>query len=427
LLPAANRAAAARAPLKSVAIVPILSVEHGAPVPGPLVSTPGKEGSVSLDIKRVLKEMITRGASDLHLKVATPPNLRINGALVMLDVPPPTVQDMVAVAQQILTPAQRELFEKTREIDFAFGVPGVARFRANFYVQRGSIAMVFRHVPVDIRTLEDLGLPLVLRELALKPRGMILVTGTVGSGKSTTLASLVDIINTESSAHVITIEDPIEFLHKDKKSLISQREVGADTTSYGDALRHVLRQDPDCILIGEIRDADSMKVALTAADTGHLVLSTMHTTDATQTISRIISFFPPHQHQEIRYLVASTLQAVISQRLVADPQGERRYPAVEVMINTSTIREYIREPEKTVLIRQAIQEGFVQYQMQTFDQSLMQLYKQGKITLDSAMHASSNPHEFMLRVKGIQASSDKTWERFETGGGVPAEVPEGLR
>lgn len=378
---------------------------------------------MSLDIKNILKEMINRGASDLHLKVASPPNLRVNGSLVMLDLPAPTIQDMIAVAQQILTPAQREQFEKTREIDFAFGVPGVARFRANFYVQRGSIAMVFRHVPVDIFTLEELDLPPVLRDLAMKPRGMILVTGTVGSGKSTTLASLVDIINNECASHVITIEDPIEFLHKDKRSIISQREIGADTGSYAEALKHILRQDPDVILIGEIRDADSMKIALTAADTGHLVLSTMHTIDATQTVSRIISFFPPHQHQEIRYLLASTLQAVVSQRLVADPQGERRYPAVEVMINTSTIRDYIREPEKTVLIRQAIQEGFVQYQMQTFDQSLMQLYKQGKISLESAMQASSNPHEFSLRLKGIQASSDTTWERFEQVAGVPSGLP----
>jgi twitching motility protein PilT len=382
---------------------------------------------VSLDIKRILKEMIDRGASDLHLKVASPPILRINGTLTMLDLQPPAVQDMVAVAQQILTPAQREQFEKTREIDFAFGVPGIARFRANFYVQRGSIAMVFRHVPVEIKTLEQLGLPPVLRDLSLKPRGLILVTGTVGSGKSTTLASMVDIINTECHSHVITIEDPIEFLHRDKQSIVSQREVGADTGSYADALRYILRQDPDAILIGEIRDAESMKVALTAADTGHLVLSTMHTIDATQTISRIISFFPPHQHQEIRYLLASTMQAVISQRLVADPRGEQRHAAVEVMIATSTIRDYIREPEKTALIRQAIQEGFVQYRMQTFDQSLMQLYKQGRISLETATRASTNPHEFELRIKGIQASSDTTWERFEQGDGVPAGIPEGLQ
>jgi twitching motility protein PilT len=366
-----------------------------------------------MDIKQILQEMIDRGASDLHLKVSAPPTLRINGRLVPVDSPEPSVQDLIGIAQQILTPAQREVFESTREIDFAFGVPGLARFRANFYVQRGSMAMVFRHVPVQIRTLEDLHLPAVIRDLAMRPRGLILVTGTVGCGKSTTLATIVDIINTETSSHVITIEDPIEFLHYDKNSIISQREIGSDTGSYPEALRHILRQDPDAILIGEIRDSDTMQVALTAADTGHLVLSTLHTIDAGQTINRIISFFPPHQHQEIRFLLASTLQAVISQRLVTDPTGQHRYPAVEVMINTSTISEYIRDPEKTVLIRQAIQEGFVQYQMQTFDQALMQLFKEKKISLEAAKQASSNPHEFLLRVKGIQASSDTTWDRFE--------------
>ncbi len=373
-----------------------------------------------MDIKKILKEMINRGASDLHLKVATPPVLRINGTLVMAEYDPPSVQDMVAMAQQILTPAQRETFENTREIDFAFGVPGVARFRANFYVQRGSVAMVFRHVPVEIKSPEALGLPPVVKTLAMKPRGLILITGTVGSGKSTTLASIVDIINRDSARHVITIEDPIEFLHRDRKSIISQREIGCDTGSYAEALKHVLRQDPDVILIGEIRDAESMKIALTAADTGHLVLSTMHTIDATQTISRIISFFPPHQHQEIRFLLASTLQSVVSQRLVADSEGLNRFVAAEILIATSTIRDYIREPEKTVMIRQAIQEGFVQYQMQTFDQSLMQLYKEGKVSLEDATHNSSNPHEFALRVKGIQGSSDTTWERFE-GSNEPAK------
>jgi len=366
-----------------------------------------------MDIKKILKEMIARGASDLHLKVASPPVYRINGTLVFADYEAPNVEQMATVAKQILSPSQREVFESTREIDFAFGVPGIARFRANFYVQRGSVAMVFRHVPVDIKTIDELGLPPVVKELAVRPRGLMLVTGTVGSGKSTTLASIVDIINRECSRHVITIEDPIEFLHRDQKSIISQREIGCDTGSYAEALKHVLRQDPDAILIGEIRDAESMKIALTAADTGHLVLSTMHTIDATQTISRIISFFPPHQQQEIRYLLAATMQSVISQRLVADADGLTRYPACEVMINTSTIKEYIRDAEKTVMIRQAIQEGFIQYQMQTFDQSLMQLYKEKKITIEVATKASSNPHEFMLRVKGIQASSDTTWDRFE--------------
>jgi twitching motility protein PilT len=377
-----------------------------------------------MEIKKILKEMIARGASDLHIKVATPPVFRINGSLVFADYEPPTMADMTAMTQQILSPTQREIFEATREIDFAFGVPGVARFRANFYVQRGTVAMVFRHVPVEIRNPDDLGLPEVVKQLGLKSRGLILVTGTVGSGKSTTLASIVDIINRECSRHVITIEDPIEFLHRDNKSIISQREIGCDTSTYSDALRHVLRQDPDVILIGEIRDAESMKIALTAADTGHLVLSTMHTIDATQTVSRIISFFPPHQHQEIRYLLASTLNAVISQRLVADADGLTRYPACEIMINTSTIKEYIREPEKTVMIQQAIEEGFIQYQMQTFDQSLMQLYREKKISLEAATRASSNPHEFMLRIKGIKGNSENNWERFETTPQESAPEPE---
>ncbi|RKZ14229.1 type IV pili twitching motility protein PilT [bacterium] len=366
-----------------------------------------------MDLKKTLKEMIDRGASDLHIKASTPPVLRINGTLVKSSEEAPTVQDMAVMAQKVLTPAQRKEFEDTKEIDFAFGVPGVARFRANFYVQRGSVAMVFRHVPVEIHSPEELDLPPIVSELALSARGLILVTGTVGSGKSTTLAAIVNIINEQTARHVITIEDPIEFLHKDKNSIISQREIGSDTATYDAALKHVLRQDPDVILIGEIRDSESMKIALTASDTGHLVLSTLHTTDATQTISRIISFFPPHQHQEIRYLLSNTLRSVISQRLIADADGLQRFPACEVMINTGTVKEYIQTPEKTSLIRQAIQDGFVQHQMQTFDQSLMQLYKANKITLDAAMEASSNPHEFELRIRGIQASSDTSWDAFE--------------
>ena len=372
-----------------------------------------------MEIKPILQAMIEHKASDLHLKVGVKPILRVNGRLLAVDFAAPGPKDMIQIAQQILTPAQREIFESTREIDFAFGVPGLARFRANFYVQRGTIAMVFRHVPVEIQDFDSLRLPAAVKELSTRRRGLILVTGTVGSGKSTTLAAMVDIINSTQPSNIITIEDPIEFLHRDKMSIINQREVGTDTGSFAEALRHILRQDPDAILIGEIRDADSMKVALTAADTGHLVLSTLHPIDTTQTISRIISFFPPHQHQEIRYLLASTLQAIISQRLIPDITGTRRYPAVEVMINTSTIREYIVDPEKTVMIRQAIQDGFVQYQMQTFDQALMGLYREKIISLEEALKASSNPHEFALRVKGIQASSDVSWDRFEAP--APAE------
>ena len=369
---------------------------------------------MAVNIKDVLQRMIEVGASDLHLKVGVHPTVRVNGRLEQMDdfdIPVP--RDMQQIVEQVLTPVQLEVFETTREVDFAFGVPGLARFRANFYVQRGSVAMVYRHVPVEILPLEELGLPSVARDLALKPRGLILVTGTVGSGKSTTLAGMINTINSEMPLNIITIEDPIEFLHRDKQSIVNQREVGTDTANFMEALRHILRQDPNVILIGEIRDAETMKTALTAADTGHLVFSTLHTIDAPQTIQRIISFFPPHQHEEIRLLLANTLKGVISQRLIRRADGEGRVPAVEVMVTTSTIQEYIADSTKTHMIADAIAEGYVAYQMQTFDQSLMSLFRQEIITLDEAMRASSNPHEFSLRVKGIHGASDSNWDRFE--------------
>jgi twitching motility protein PilT len=365
-------------------------------------------------IKQLLEQVVQMGASDLHVKAGIPPTVRVHGKLQQLGFPAPTPKDTEETAKQILTPSQRETFEKTREIDFAFGVTGLARFRANFYVQRNTIAMVFRHVPVTIRSVEELNLPAVIGELALRPRGLILVTGTVGSGKSTTLAAMVKMINQTMNASIITIEDPIEFLHRDEKSIVNQREVGSDTVSYHEALRHILRQDPDVILIGEIRDQETMEIALKAADTGHLVLSTLHTGDATQTVSRVITFFPPHQHQEIRYLLAATLQAVVCQRLLPRADSTGMVPAVEVMLTTGSIRECIINPEKTPLIAQFIREGVVQHKMQAFDQSLMQLYQSGMVTFEEALHASSNPHELVMRLKGIQASSDKTWDGFET-------------
>jgi twitching motility protein PilT len=365
-----------------------------------------------MNIKKILEMMISQNGSDLHLKAGLQPVIRIDGKLKHLDFQRPTPKDMEAIADQILTPAQKDKFRRTKEVDFAFGVAGLARFRANFYIQRGSIAMVFRHVPVEIKEIDELSLPDSIKELALKQRGLIFVTGTVGSGKSTTLAAMIKEINKKANKNIITIEDPIEFLHQDEKSLINQREIGTDTTSFHEALRHILRQDPDVILIGEIRDALTMEIALMAADTGHLVLSTLHTVDATQTINRVISFFPPHQHQEIRYLLSATLQAVIAQRLIPMKEGGR-VPAVEVMVVTSTIREYIIDPVKTPLIQQAIKEGVTSHGMQSFDQSLMQLYTEGAITIEEALKNSSNPHEFSLRMKGIQATSDKTWDDFE--------------
>jgi twitching motility protein PilT len=365
-----------------------------------------------MNIKKILEMMIAQNGSDLHLKAGLQPVIRIDGKLKHLDFQRPSPKDMEAIADQILTPAQKDKFRRTKEVDFAFGVAGLARFRANFYIQRGSIAMVFRHVPVEIKEIDELSLPESIKDLALKQRGLIFVTGTVGSGKSTSLAAMIKEINKKANKNIITIEDPIEFLHQDEKSLINQREIGTDTTSFHEALRHILRQDPDVILIGEIRDALTMEIALMAADTGHLVLSTLHTVDATQTINRVISFFPPHQHQEIRYLLSATLQAVIAQRLIP-MKGGGRVPAVEVMVVTSTIKEYIIDPVKTPLIQQAIKEGVTSHGMQSFDQSLMQLYTEGEITIEEALKNSSNPHEFSLRMKGIQATSDKTWDDFE--------------
>lgn len=376
-----------------------------------------------MDFRRILELMIERGASDLHMKVGAPPTLRIDGSLIPVDLPSASQEELQAVAAQILSPAQMADFEREREIDFAFGIPGLARFRSNFYFQKGSIAMAIRHVPLGVPAIEELNLPPVVEQMALRPRGLILVTGTVGSGKSTTLAAMIDSINRRVARNIITVEDPVEFIHRDDKSLISQREVMLDTESFEYALRHILRQDPDVILLGEIRDAKTMSVALMAADTGHLVLSTLHTIDAAQTVNRIISFYPPHQHDEIRFLLASTLQAVISQRLIPAASGRGRVPAVEVMVVTPTIQEYLLDSERTMQIRTAIHEGASQYGMQTFDQSLMKLYKDGKITLEDAIRSSTSPTEFELRIRGIQSSSDSKWQIFE-GEQAPEEGTE---
>ncbi|MCA9727336.1 MAG: type IV pilus twitching motility protein PilT [Candidatus Eisenbacteria bacterium] len=366
-----------------------------------------------MDFRQLLEKMMEAGASDLHLKVGTRPNLRVDGALFPTDDSPPTAKDLDAVLDQVLNPRQKEDFLQNREIDFAFGVPGLARFRANFFYQRGTVAMAVRHVPLGVPAIEDLNLPTIVEQLALRPRGLILVTGTVGSGKSTTLAAMIDAVNRTVARNVITVEDPIEFLHRDDKCVISQREVGLDTETYKGALKYILRQDPDVILLGEIRDAETMSIALMAADTGHLVLSTLHTIDAPQTVNRILSFYPPHQHAEIRFLLATTLQAVISQRLIPRAEGRGRVPAVEVMLTTSTIQDYLLSPEKTLMIKSAIQEGAKQYGMQTFDQSLMSLFRRGFITYEAALQNSSNPSELELRIRGIHSSSDTSWDAFE--------------
>jgi twitching motility protein PilT len=371
-----------------------------------------------MNIRAVLEKMIAARASDLHLKAGTPPVVRVDGVLYTLDDPPPSSQDLRDVANQLLNEDQRRHFESQLEIDFAFGVSGLARFRANIFMQRGTPALALRHVPVDVPSIEDLHLPELVRELAFSPRGLILVTGRTGSGKSTTLAAMINAVNQVTTRNVITVEDPIEFLHRDRLSFIHQREVGLDTKSFNDGLKYVLRQDPDIILVGEIRDLTTMATALMAADTGHLVLSTLHTTDVVQTLQRMISFYPPHQHDEVRLSIASNLRAVVCQRLIPRRDGAGRVPAVEVMVSTPTIREFILNPEKTPLIISAVAEGVTQYGMQTFDQSVMQLLRDGLISEDEALKNCSNPNELALKLKGISATSDRTWQPVEEGGGA---------
>lgn len=359
-----------------------------------------------MELKALLEKMVKENASDLHMKAGTPPVLRINGKLVVLKDEPLSPDELKRIALKIMSKEQQEEFAKRKEIDFAIGVAGLSRFRVNVYLQRGSVAIAMRTIPISAKNIDELNLPNVLKELSLRPRGMILCTGTTGSGKSTTLASMIEYINETVARHIITVEDPIEYLFRDKKSIVSQREVGNDTESYASALKYVLRQDPDIILMGEIRDAITMDVAIKAADTGHLVLSTLHTLNASETINRIISFYPPHQQQHIRVLLATTLVGVISLRLLPRADGKGRVPATETMINTATIKEYLLDPVKTLLIPTAIEEGH-QYQMHTFDQSIMSLYRNGIISYDDAIQSVTNVDEFKLKLRGIESSNNE--------------------
>ena len=368
------------------------------------------------DFKGAITELVKRAGSDLHIKVGRPPMLRIRGALVELDRAPLKPDQLKALAEQIMTPRQVKEFAEMKESDFAIGVPGVGRFRTNVFQQRGTLSFVFRAIPYQVKSCDELNLPKILNDIAMKPRGLVLVTGVTGSGKSTALASMVDHINRNRACNIITIEDPIEFLHKDVKSTISQREVGSDTLSFEGALRHVLRQDPDVIMIGEVRDQITLDTAMKAADTGHLVFSTLHTTDATQTINRVISFFPPHEHDAVRNLLSTSLNAVISLRLVPTKDGKTRVPACEILINTAAVKDNIRDSEKALTIPGLIKDGAVQYGMQSFDQSLMDWYKKDVISYDDAVFYSSNPSEFALRVSGIDGTSDRTFSD-QLGGG----------
>jgi twitching motility protein PilT len=363
----------------------------------------------SFNFKNTIGQMVQRNASDLLLKVGRPPTIRLNGDLQGLEMPPLKPEDLKLLAEQIMTPRQVKEFAERKEADFAIGVPGVGRFRTNIYQQRGTLAFAFRAIPYEVKTVRELHLPVILEEIALRPRGLVLITGITGSGKSTALASMINHINQHRRVNVITIEDPIEFLHRDVNSNISQREVGNDTLSFASALRHVLRQDPDVILVGEIRDLDTLDTALKASDTGHLVFSTLHTTDAAQTINRLLSFYPPHQHQEVRMILATALQAVVSLRLVPRSDGRGRVPAAEVLINTATVAENIRDIEKALHIPDLIAAGSTSYGMQSFDQSLMKWYKDGAISYESALFYSTSPNEFALRISGVDSASDRTF------------------
>ena len=369
---------------------------------------------MSLELNEILKIAIKGGASDIHLKSGLPPMFRVDGALVPLKNAERLMPDEIAkMAVAIMNPVQKERFETHHESDLAYGIPGLGRFRVNVFQQRGTVGCVFRVIPFGVKTIEQLHLPKVVESIAMEQRGMILVTGTTGSGKSTTLAAMIDHINSNRTCHIVTIEDPIEFLIRDRRSIVNQREIGVDTDSFANALRASLRQDPDVILVGEMRDFETIETAITAAETGHLVMSTLHTLDATETINRIISVFPPYQQKQVRLQLGSILKAVISQRLVPRADGKGRVPALEVLVSTARVRECIADKDRTKEIHDAIAKGFTTYGMQTFDQSLMHLVKSQLVTYDEALKHVSNPDDFALRFRGIASTSDGTWDDFE--------------
>jgi twitching motility protein PilT len=351
---------------------------------------------MSFALQQALQYLCDQEGSDLHVKAGSPPMVRIAGELTPLPMTDPLTPDDTAhaVREMLRDPVRMQEMEAEGEADFAYAVPGLARFRVNAFRQRGSISIVCRRIPYGVTTIGELGLPDAVREMAEEPRGIVLVTGTTGSGKSTTLAAMVDHVNSTAARHIVTIEDPIEFLHADKRSVINQREVGSDTGSFGRALRRVLRQDPDIILIGEMRDEETVKTALSAAETGHLVLSTLHTADAPETINRVIDFFPPHQHRQVRAMMSATLRGVISQRLIPSTDGGR-VAALEILRTTGRVRDAIMNPDETTQLPSIIAEG-VFYGMQTFDQALFAHVQAGRVTRENALSAASSPQDFKL-------------------------------
>jgi twitching motility protein PilT len=369
-----------------------------------------------MHVNDLLKSAVEAGASDLHIKVGSYPMMRLRGALV-----PVTEEkrldhtDIVEMSAAVMSKVHADKFKDANEVDLAYGVPGLGRFRVNVFQQRGTVGMVLRVIPTQIKSVDELGLPTVLKMLATEERGLVLVTGTTGSGKSTTLAAMVDHINKTRRAHVMTVEDPIEFLHRDQQSIINQREVAVDTKSFPFALRSALRQDPDVILVGEMRDHETIETALLAAETGHMVFSTLHTVDATETINRIIAVFQPHQQKQVRLQLASVLKGVVSQRLMPSADGKSRVPAVEVMVTTAYIRDCIVDKDKTSMIHGAIAAGTSQYGMQTFDQSIFGLYSQGLVTYEEALRWASNVDEFKLKVQGISTTADASRDQMAQG------------
>src|SRR5437764_13113187 len=363
---------------------------------------------MAFDLEAALKRVIEMGGSDLHLKVPSPPLIRIHGRLDPIPgadkLMPNDTEDVFRL--MVTDEGKREEFGRERELDFSFGMQGAGRFRVNAFHQRGSISFVFRAIPSDIKTVEELNLPLSINDLADEERGIILVTGTTGSGKSTTLAAMIDRMNTSMHKHIVTIEDPIEFLHRDKNSIINQREVGQDTLSFKAALKRVLRQDPDTILVGEMRDEETVRTALSAAETGHLVLSTLHTVDAPESINRIIDFFEPHMQPQARAMLAGTLKGVISQRLARTADGQGRVAVCEVLKATARIKDMIMDPDMTGNIPEAIKEG-AYYGMQTFDQALLGHLEAGRIDMEEALSMATSPHDFKLMAAsgGMSSSS----------------------
>lgn len=371
-------------------------------------------------IDDLLRLACGHAASDLHLKVGAFPVMRIGGELhPVQDAPRLKPEDTLDMAFSMMSNRQKQRFKEVSEVDIGYGVSGLGRFRANIFQQRGTVSIVLRVIPDHTKSTAQLGLPSVIDKVAEERRGLILVTGATGSGKSTTLAAMIDTINSTRSGHIVTIEDPIEFLHRDKQSFVTQREVDVDTRSFADALRGALRQDPDVILVGEMRDHETIETALTAAETGHLVLSTLHTLDATETITRIVSSFPSHQQKSVRIQLAGILKAVISMRLVRAAKGAGRVPAIEVLVSTGTIRDHIINEEKTYMIREAIAAGTSQYGMQTFDQSLFQLLQSRLITQEEALHNATNADEFKMRISGIYSKDDTLSSHMTT----PAITP----